>query len=240
MDPQPKPVQILVANSKVLSGQVIALALQQDPDLEAAHVSPQSIIEAAQTIQPDVVILSHAADEGFEILKELLALSPKTRVIMLLDDENSDLVVNSLRWGARGVFCRSHPLEMLVDCVKQVHAGQVWITAAQLDFLLAVLAAAPARPIVNASGVQLLSHREQEVIRWIAEGLSNREIARALQISENTAKNYVYRVYNKLGISNRVEAALYAAAHRASPPAKPARSASQSSSPAVKMAVAND
>jgi DNA-binding NarL/FixJ family response regulator len=191
-----------------------------------------------------VVILSNnlsgSPDKGLEILKELVAVSPKTRVVMLLDDEDSGVVVNALKWGARGVFCRLHPLEMLIRCVKQVHAGQVWISAVQLEFLLSVLGKAPAPAIVDARGTQLLSRREQEVMRWMAQGLSNREIAKELGISEYTVKNYVYRIFDKLGVSNRVEAAMYAAAQRVSASRKAPQSDSQSSLPARSIAAADD
>ena len=103
-------------------------------------MSPHSIVKAAQTTQPDVAILSHNVsglpEKELEILKELIVVALKTRVIMLLDDENSDVVVSALKLGACCVFCRSHPLEMLIRCVKQVHAGQVWISAVQLGLLL--------------------------------------------------------------------------------------------------------
>jgi DNA-binding NarL/FixJ family response regulator len=200
---------------------LIALALQRDPELQAADVSADAIVEAVQATQPGVVILSHNVgglpEKGLEILKELIAVLPTARVVMLADDENPGLVVSALKLGAHGVFCLSQPLEKLICCVKQVHAGQVWISAAQLDFLLMALANTPAPRMVDTRGTQLLSRREQEVIRWIVEGLSNREIAKELGISQNTVKNYVYRIFDKLGVSNRVEAAMYAAAQYASP-----------------------
>jgi DNA-binding NarL/FixJ family response regulator len=68
--------------------------------------------------------------------------------------------------------------------------------------------------VVDARGDELLSRREQEVVRWMADGLSNREIAREMRLSENTVKNYVYRIFNKLGVSNRVEVVMYAASQR--------------------------
>jgi len=244
MTPQLKQVQVLVADSTPLAGQLIALALQRDPDLHAASVSPQSVVQDVQTNQPHVVILGHEGssipDEGFDTLKKILATSPQTRVIMLVNDENSGVVVNSLRWGARGVFCRFHPLEMLDRCVKQVHAGHLWVSPAALEFLLAALVEAPPRPILDARGAQLLSRREQEVIHWIVEGLSNREIAKVLGISEYTVKNYVYRIFDKLGVSNRVEAAMYAAARRLSVTAKPPRPESESSFPENSAAAGND
>jgi len=244
MTPQLKQVQVLVADHTPLSGQVIALALQRHSNLQATDVSPDATIEAALTIRPDVIILSHSVsglpDKGLEILKELVAVSADVRVVMLLDEESPSVVVNALKWGARGVFCRSHPVSMLIRCVEHVNAGQVWMSAAQLEFLLSVLANAPIRPIADARGAQLLSRREQEVMRWIVEGLSNREIAKELGISENTVKNYVYRIFDKLGVSNRVEAAMYATAQYTSAPAKSPQSTVQSSFPVSDAAVGAD
>jgi len=221
---QVKQVQVLVAARSPLSSETLACTLAQDSDLHAEHARIQSVVEVARATQPHVVILSHKGSSNqngsFNTLREVLAASPNARVVLLVDDENSALAVDALRFGAKGVFCVEHPLEMLIRCIKQVHAGQVWISAVQLEFLLAVLAGALVTPVVDAQGAELLSRREQDVIRWIGEGLSNREIADVLRISGSTVKNYVYRIFNKLGVSNRVEAAMYAAAHRASSPAK--------------------
>lgn len=212
-----KQLQVLVSDSSSLSGQLIALALGQDPSLKAEHMAPESAIETAQISQPEIAVLSHTLDgvrgRGLEILTELLAVSPKTKAIMLLDCGDSTIVVDCLRCGARGVFCRSHPLEMLVRCVKVVHAGQIWISAAEMEFLLTALVGVSGSPIVDARGMPLLSRREQDVIGSMVEGLTNREIAERLSLSENTVKNYVYKIFDKLGVSNRVEAVMYAAAH---------------------------
>ena len=224
-----KQLQVLVSDSSSLSGQLIALALGQDPSLKAEQISPASVIEAAQLSRPEMAILSHTLDgvqgKGLEILNDLLAVSPKTRAIMLLDCEDSTIVVDCLRCGARGVFCRSHPLELLVRCVKVVHTGQVWISATEMEFLLTALVGSSGAPIVDARGMPLLSRREQDVIGRMVEGLTNREIAERLSLSENTVKNYVYKIFDKLGVSNRVEAVMYAAAHasaRAKSPSPPA------------------
>jgi DNA-binding NarL/FixJ family response regulator len=105
---------------------------------------------------------------------------------------------------------------MLARCVHKVHEGQLWMNGPQLEFLLETLATAPAARLVDSQGATLLSNREQEVIRWLAEGLTNIEIARKLKLSQNTVKNYLSRIFNKLGMSSRVEVVTYAASQRAS------------------------
>jgi DNA-binding NarL/FixJ family response regulator len=166
-----------------------------------------------------VTILSEALEgtsgRGFEVLTELRASVPQTRVIILIDSAKRELIVEAFSRGARGVFCRCDPLTMLTRCVHRVHEGQLWISGAQLEFLLETLAQAPATRIVDTRGANLLSRREQDVVRWLAEGNTNREIARKLNLSENTVKNYLFHIFNKLGVSSRVEVIIYAASQRA-------------------------
>jgi DNA-binding NarL/FixJ family response regulator len=104
---------------------------------------------------------------------------------------------------------------MLTRCVHKVHDGQLWISSAQLEFLLKALAQAPATQIVDTRGMNLLSKREQDVVRWLAEGNTNGEIARELKLSENTVKNYLFKIFNKLGVSSRMEVLIYAASQKA-------------------------
>ena len=103
---------------------------------------------------------------------------------------------------------------MLTRCIYKVHEGQLWISDPQLEFLLETLAHAPATRLVDAQGTELLSRREQDVVRCLTEGHTNSEIARKLNISENTVKNYLFRIFDKLGVSSRVEVVIYAANQR--------------------------
>jgi DNA-binding NarL/FixJ family response regulator len=105
---------------------------------------------------------------------------------------------------------------MLCRCVHKVHEGQLWVSGPQLESLLATFANAPATRLVDSQGAMLLSKREQDVVRWLAEGLTNSQIAHQLNLSENTVKNHLFRIYNKLGVSTRVEAVIYAAGQSAS------------------------
>src|SRR6202035_702501 len=133
---------------------------------------------------------------------------------MLLDSAERAPVVEAFRSGARGVFSRSAPLKMLARCVHRVHEGQFWISGSEVGYLLETLAQAPATRLVDSQGTMLLSEREQDVLRWLVAGFTNRAIARELKIGENTVKNYLFRIFNKLGVSSRVEVVLYAASHR--------------------------
>jgi DNA-binding NarL/FixJ family response regulator len=207
-------VQVLVADSTTLTGQLIAEVLRRDRRLAIIDASGSSVLATATPLMPDVAIISETLDgvqgKGFEILKELRAAVPKTRTVMLLDSGDRKLVVEAFQSGARGVFCRNDSLEMLARCVHKVHDGQLWVNGPQLEFLLETLATAPATQLMDSQGATLLSNREQDVVRFLAEGRTNREIASELNLSENTVKNYLFRIFNKLGMSSRVEVVRYA------------------------------
>ena len=213
-------VRVLVADSTPLTGRLIADVLRRDRRFAIIDASGSSVLPTAASLKPDVAIISEtlegARGRGFEILIKLRAAVPKTRTVMLLDSAERNLVVEAFRSGARGVFCRNDALKMLARCVHKVHEGQLWVNGPQLEFLLETLATAPATRLVDRQGARLLSNREQEVVRWLAGGHTNSEIARELKLSENTIKNHLSRIFKKLGMSSRVEVVTYAASQRAS------------------------
>ncbi len=214
-----KSISVLVADSTPLTARLIADALRRDRALAIQDTNGSSVLAAATALKPNITVLSEnlegTAGRGFAILRELRTAVPSTRTIMLLDSAERDLVVEAFRSGARGVFSRNDPLKMLTKCVHKVNEGQLWVCSTQLEFLLEALADAPATGLVDTQGAKLLSKREEDVVRWLAEGLTNSEIASELKLSENTVKNYLFRIFNKLGVSSRVEVVIYAASQRA-------------------------
>lgn len=147
---------------------------------------------------------------GFALSRDIRSASPSTRVIMLLDSSERTPVIDAFRSGARGVFCRTESLKLLAKSIRCVHEGQIWASSSELHFLLEAMAEPVPMSFLNASGDALLSARELDVVRCVAEGLSNREIAHRLSLREHTVKNYLFRIFDKLGVSSRVEVVLYA------------------------------
>src|SRR5207248_860287 len=131
-------------------------------------------------------------------------------IVMLIDSSERGPVVEAFRAGVRGVFCRSESLKSLAKCIACVHQGQIWASSKELRYLLEALGEALPLRVIDSRGTVLLSRREQEVVRCVAEGLSNREIAQRLGLTEHTVKNYLFRIFDKLGVSKRVEVVLYA------------------------------
>jgi two-component system nitrate/nitrite response regulator NarL len=204
-------IRVLVADDTRIHTQLLADALRRDFQLEviAPPVRSRELSEAVRVHRVKVVVLSSHLDEeplrGFELLRELRALNPDILAIMLLDSSKREAVLQAFRAGARGIFSRHDSLETLSQCIRKVCEGQIWATNQQVSFAVEALAASPVVRAVDSNGLSLLSKRELDVVRSLAEGLTNREIAERLGLSQHTIKNYLFRVYDKLGVSSRLE-----------------------------------
>ncbi len=134
---------------------------------------------------------------------------PRLRCVVLLENCERDLVIEAFRSGAVGVCQRDQPYQMLCKSVYSVYSGQVWANSRQMRYVLEALTAGMPRRITDARGKVLLTGREERVVSLVAEGLTNREVAQQLSLSEHTVKNHLFRIYERLGISCRAELILY-------------------------------
>jgi DNA-binding NarL/FixJ family response regulator len=204
-------IRVLVVDNTRIHAQLLADALKRDPHLEVIGAASHSreLLEAARSQKIDVAIIGCNLDEqplhGIEVLRQLKTMRSEIRSIVLLDSAKRDVVIEAFRAGARGLFTRHESLETLSKCVHRVHEGQIWADTEQVGFAVDALAAAPTVRAVGANGLNLLSKRELEVVQCLAEGLTNREIAKRLGLSQHTIKNYLFRVFDKLGVSSRLE-----------------------------------
>ncbi len=183
-------------------------------DVQALTSNSSDALRELQDSRPDVAIISARLEDGpltgFKILHQLRASESKTPTVMLLDSTERDLVVDAFRGGARGVFCRGYAFNTLPKCIRSVHQGQVWVSNLELEFLLELVITLRPLKIQQTGGMALLTPRERDVARLVAEGMRNQEIALNLNISEHTVRNYLLKIFDKLGISSRVELVLYA------------------------------
>ncbi len=167
------------------------------------------MLDAIITHKIDVVVLASNLDEqplrGIEVLRELRNARPDLRAVNLLDSSKREVVVEAFRAGARGLFSRHESLETLGKCVRRVYEGQVWATNQQMLFAIEALSSAPVLRATGPNGLGALSKRELDVVQCLSEGLTNREIAERLGLSQHTIKNYLFRVFDKLGVSSRLE-----------------------------------
>ena len=209
-------IRVLAADSTRMSSQLLAQALAQDGQFHVTGIDPQStsILAAVADERPHVVLMSSVLEDssstGFDLIRQVCAAHPDTRVVLMMDTSKRSAVVEAFRCGAHGVFSRTESPKLLAKCICSVHQGQVWANSSELRFLLEALCESEPVRVVDAGGESMLSKREQDVVRCVAEGLSNREIAGRLGLTEHTVKNYLFRIFDKLGVSSRVEVVLYA------------------------------
>jgi DNA-binding NarL/FixJ family response regulator len=205
-----KQIRVLVLDSSAIHTQLLAEALRRDSALEVVSLDPfKPVVKSVIELAVDVLVIGTHIEEqtyrGFEVLRELRSARPRTRAVVLLDSSKPQVVLDAFRAGARGIFSRSESIEKLCKCIRCVHTGQVWANSRELSLALDALASAPAVNPVDANGVSLLSKREKEIVESLSEGLTNREIAERLGLSQHTVKNYLFRIFDKLGVSSRVE-----------------------------------
>ena len=183
-----------------------------------AHLPADDLGKRLSVVLPVILLVGTSYVDGplsgFGLVREVHKIYPEIRAVVLLESSQRTLVIEAFRSGARGVFCRSDfEFKALWRCVSAVKRGQIWANSEQLRFLLETLSESAPLHLVNAEGAELLTRREEEVVRQVVDGLSNREIGDSLQLSEHTVKNYLFRIYDKLGVSGRVELATYVFAH---------------------------
>src|SRR5579864_1335257 len=204
-------IRVLVADSSRIHTNLLAEALKRDVHLEVIPFDSEShhLASAAMALDIDVLVINANLDEqasrGFEVMRELHIFNSIIRAVVLMDTLNDEMVLSAFRAGARGIFGKNQPVEVLCQCVLCVYQGQIWANSRELSLAVEALANSPTVRTVNAHGLTLLSKREIQVVHCLAEGLTNREIAHRLQLSQHTVKNHLFRIFEKLGVSSRIE-----------------------------------
>jgi DNA-binding NarL/FixJ family response regulator len=178
----------------------------------------QKVIGKLMVHKPDVALVCDELQDdplaGFKVLQKLRVSHHDTAAIMLLQSCKPDCVVEAFREGARGVFSRAHSLKALSKCIRTVHQGQYWANNQDLGHIMNALSQRKTLQFNDVNGMPLLTRREEEVVCLVAEGLKNREIAEQLKVKEHSVRNYIYRIFEKLGVSSRVELILQVFSHR--------------------------
>jgi len=218
--PVESTISVLVADQDVLACRLLAGRLRKHRRFQVTECAEtaNATVDLLRRIRPAVALVSaslcNEPEGGYAVLREIQGWSPRVRTILLLESFEQNSVVEAFRAGARGVFMRSaYQFETLCKCVHRVHQGQVWADSKQLGYVLDAFAQTTPIELRTPTGIRL-SKRESDVVRLAVEGLSNPEIARRLNLSEHTVKNYVFRIFDKLGVSSRVELVHYALSHK--------------------------
>jgi len=206
---------VLIADRDQMSAELLTTALKRFRPIQVIGSSTNSsgINAAIARRRPEVLVISSnledGRDSGFKVMRELREAALGIRLVALLDSSTRESIVEAFWSGAHGVFIRTSSVRTLGKCVCCVHKGEIWASSEQIRLVLESLTRSALPRLVNTTATQLLTRREQEVLSCLSEGLSNREIAQRLSISQHTVKNYLFHIFDKLGVSSRVEALLH-------------------------------
>lgn len=216
-----RAIRVLLADSKPIESQLLTGALTHEGfEVMACAAEADSLARATDQQAPDVVIINCSNDSGqtqTSVLRSLHSSHPQIAKVALLQTSERDGVVQAFRAGARGIFSLSDSsFPLLCECITRVCAGEISASSCQLNYLLDSVCQVPSVRVLGAGGNNLLTSREEQVVALVSDGLSNRDVAAELGLSEQTVKKYLFRIFDKLGISNRVELVLYAFHHGAS------------------------
>ena len=210
-------ISVLVASPHAITRELLIAALNRH---EGFHVvagasTAQQALDVVQSTPVDVALIGASLADGplsgFGTLRQIRELSPEVKSVILFHSHERHLIVDAFRAGAKGIFCLSEAaFKSLCRCVEKVHTGQIWADSSELSEVMESFSQLAPLRVVNTDGMRLLTKREEDVVRLLAEGLQNRDIAHALKLSEHTIKNYLFHIFDKLGVSSRVELVLYA------------------------------
>jgi DNA-binding NarL/FixJ family response regulator len=211
-----EPIRVLVVTADNMTSELLKNAFahkRKDFAVQSLTGTSQKIIGELGDNKADVVLISEELQDGPQAgikVLEKLRNSQRTSSIMLLHCSKPSCVIKAFRGGARGIFYRTHSLKALSKCIETVHNGQIWASNEDLEHLISALTHIEPIHFNSSDGTPLLTRREEDVVRLVADGMKNREVAERLKVSEHSIRNYLYRIYDKLGVSSRVELILYA------------------------------
>lgn len=210
--PAPNRVRIAIVDDHPLFRDGVVFTLSNDKSIEMVGQGSTAdhAIQIAQDILPDILLLDISLPGGgIEATREIARLFPYIKVIMLTASENEDHVSGALEAGARGYILKGIGATELIRTIHSVNQGESYVTPQLAARLLSTMKTKVSAPQTD-DALPSLTRREEQILDAVAQGMTNKEVARVLSISEKTVKHYMTNIMHKLQVRNRVEAALLA------------------------------
>ncbi len=213
----PGPVRVLIADDHpvVREGLRRLLSLEDDVEIVGEAGDGDSTVAMVERLDPDIVLLDIRMPgmDGFGALQRLQRLGKKTRVIVLTASEDKNEYVQAMKLGCSGIVLKQTAADLIIKSIRKVHAGEIWLDSHTTAAVMRQFASPS--DLGMPTGVRNrdrspLSQREREIVALVAQGYKNKEMAEKLFISEQTVKNHLHNIFDKLGVSDRLELALYA------------------------------
>jgi len=208
-------IRVVIADDHRLLREMLRLTLRREKGIEIVGEAANGLqtIDVISELKPDIVLLDTSMPEmdGIKVLPAIREKSPKTKALMLTADKDEAMIFKALKAGAKGYLSKDVSISDLIKAIQAVHKGELWVERKLMArFFEGEAVADPkgeGRPGKKKEG---LTSREQEVLRILSKGSTNKEIAKALFISEKTVKSHLNSIFKKLNVSRRLQAILYA------------------------------
>jgi two-component system nitrate/nitrite response regulator NarL len=204
--------RVLIIDRDSMTSDLLASTLTRERNCRASAVSSANLLRSLESERAEIVVIGAELNEsqtGFDLAQMVSRTYPSVLIVMLLNQSTHESVVNAFRSGARGVFSRQQPAAEFLDCVEHVRKGFIWAGAEETTLLLDAFRCIPSPNVAVANEASALTERELQVVQCAAKGMTNKVIASELGLSEHTVKNYLFRSFEKIGVSNRVELLFY-------------------------------
>jgi DNA-binding NarL/FixJ family response regulator len=216
MPPVGQSVGVIIADTQSLYRVGIRKIVALEPDIKvlAQADSLGNTLAAASHYKADVILFEAALTPNPpEAASEILKRSPQSKLIVIMSQADQDDTVDLMRRGVRGIVPRSISPELLVRCIRKVHEGELWLDNQAVNWVIDAYRAQAAH-LAHRPARAKLSDKELLIISYVSQGMRNKEIAHEIHTSEQVIKNYLRKIYDKLGVSDRLELALYCIHHQ--------------------------
>jgi DNA-binding NarL/FixJ family response regulator len=215
-------IRVLIADDRSVfrDGLANLVAAQNDLDVVGTVDNAASANDQVLQAKPDIVLLGWpaSAPASQRIFAAIQDGKLPTRVIIMVADDGKEDLVEAIRLGCSGVVPRKTSTELLLKSIRKVHAGEIWLDRVSTADVIRRLSKKGTSNVASRQGLReqgaALSTREREIVGLIAQGFKNKDMAERLFISEQTVKNHLHNIFDKLGVSDRLELALYAIHHK--------------------------